>query len=165
MQQRLQPESKQNTEQSAPVLSGASDVHGDGYCGCTERCKDRDNCQYDVKPTPAETDAVAPENIGLPGGIKEAAQAVIDRWDTPNWKDAPATAVVINRLRAAISALPVESVQPSIAEGGHKPEQSGQKLSPASTKKTYIKPLRTIVEIDARYADKIRDLLNGGGKP
>lgn len=29
-----------------------------------------------------------------------------------------------------------------------------------ATKKTYIKPLRTIVEIDARYADQIRDLLN-----
>ena len=29
-----------------------------------------------------------------------------------------------------------------------------------TTKKTYIKPLRTIVEIDARYADQIRDLLN-----
>ncbi len=31
---------------------------------------------------------------------------------------------------------------------------------PVATKKTYIKPLRTIVEIDERYADKIRDLLN-----
>lgn len=32
--------------------------------------------------------------------------------------------------------------------------------APQATKKTYIKPLRTIVEIDARYADQIRDLLN-----
>ena len=33
-----------------------------------------------------------------------AAQAVVDRWDTPNWKDAEPTAVVIHRLRAAIEA-------------------------------------------------------------
>lgn len=33
-------------------------------------------------------------------------------------------------------------------------------VAPLATKKTYIKPLRTIVEIDERYADKIRDLLN-----
>ncbi|MGM4987376.1 hypothetical protein [Tardiphaga sp. 841_E9_N1_2] len=24
-----------------------TDPHGDGHCGCTERCKDRDNCEYD----------------------------------------------------------------------------------------------------------------------
>lgn len=44
-------------------------------------------------------------------------------------------------------------------------EQSSEPLAasaPAGVplKKTYIKPLRTIVEIDARYADQIRDLLN-----
>lgn len=32
--------------------------------------------------------------------------------------------------------------------------------APQATKKTYIKPLRAIVEIDERYADQIRDLLN-----
>lgn len=26
-----------------------TDPHGDGKCGCTERCKDRDNCEYDGK--------------------------------------------------------------------------------------------------------------------
>lgn len=31
--------------------------------------------------------------------------------------------------------------------------------APQATKKTYIKPLRAIVEIDERYADQIRDLL------
>ena len=41
---------QQCNEQSGQSLSRASDAHGDGYCGCTERCKDRDNCQYDVKP-------------------------------------------------------------------------------------------------------------------
>ena len=34
--------------------------------------------------------------------LREAAQAVIDRWDTPHWKDVPATAEYIGRLRAAL---------------------------------------------------------------
>lgn len=33
-----------------------------------------------------------------------AAGDVVERWDTPLWKDAPATAGFINRLRAAITA-------------------------------------------------------------
>jgi hypothetical protein len=32
-----------------------------------------------------------------------AAQAVINRWDTPAWKDAEPTAKAINKLRAAIA--------------------------------------------------------------
>lgn len=40
--------------------------------------------------------ATAPE-------LLEAAQAVVARWDTPLWKDAPATAESINALRAAIA--------------------------------------------------------------
>ena len=32
----------------------------------------------------------------------QAAQAVIDRWDTPLWKDVPATAEYINELREAL---------------------------------------------------------------
>ena len=31
-----------------------------------------------------------------------AAQAVIDRWDTPNWKDVEPTAKVINELREVL---------------------------------------------------------------
>lgn len=36
--------------------------------------------------------------------LREAAQEVIDRWDTPLWKHALATAVIINRLRRALAA-------------------------------------------------------------
>ena len=43
-------------------------------------------------------DELRTENTAL----RTAAQAVIDRWDTPNWKDAPATAEYINRLREAL---------------------------------------------------------------
>lgn len=35
--------------------------------------------------------------------LREAAQAVVDRWDTPLWKDVPATAEYINRLRSALA--------------------------------------------------------------
>ena len=35
--------------------------------------------------------------------LVEKAQAVVDRWDTPLWKDVPATAVYINELRDALA--------------------------------------------------------------
>lgn len=35
--------------------------------------------------------------------LRQAAQAVVDRWDTPLWKDAPHTAEFIDRLRAALA--------------------------------------------------------------
>ena len=37
--------------------------------------------------------------------LKDAAQAVIDRWDTPIWKDVPATGEYINKLRAALAKV------------------------------------------------------------
>ena len=37
--------------------------------------------------------------------LVSAARAVVERWDTPLWKDAPATAGFINRLRDALPAI------------------------------------------------------------
>lgn len=34
--------------------------------------------------------------------IREAALAVVQRWDQPSWKDAEPTAAVINKLRNAL---------------------------------------------------------------
>jgi len=34
--------------------------------------------------------------------LRDAAQAVVDRWETPLWKDAAPTADVIYKLRAAL---------------------------------------------------------------
>lgn len=34
--------------------------------------------------------------------LESAAQAVIDRWDSPSWKDLPPTRDAIERLRAAL---------------------------------------------------------------
>ena len=48
-----------------------------------------------------------------------AAQAVVDRWDTPLWKDVPATADYIGRLRAALAAgqATAAPVQPAAQQG------------------------------------------------
>jgi hypothetical protein len=37
--------------------------------------------------------------------LVDAAQAVVDRWDTPSWKDVPATAEYINALRNALEGV------------------------------------------------------------
>ena len=37
--------------------------------------------------------------------LRKAAQAVIDRWETPSWKDVPVTAKYINELRMAMNAI------------------------------------------------------------
>jgi hypothetical protein len=37
--------------------------------------------------------------------LAEAAHAVWDRWETPLWKDHPPTALVMNKLRDAITAV------------------------------------------------------------
>ena len=42
-------------------------------------------------------------------GLIDAAQAVIDRWETPMWKDVPPTADYIYRLRDAVVAAKGEA--------------------------------------------------------
>lgn len=44
----------------------------------------------------------APEAKGLPEDVVRAAQAVIDRWETPLWKDSEPTAGFIYELRNAV---------------------------------------------------------------
>lgn len=47
--------------------------------------------------------------------LRAAAQAVVDRWDTPLWKDVPATAEYIGRLRAALAAQAPQQAAPAVA--------------------------------------------------
>lgn len=51
--------------------------------------------------------------------LRTAAQAVVDRWDTPLWKDVPATAEYIGRLRAALAAgqATAAQAQPAAPQG------------------------------------------------
>lgn len=37
--------------------------------------------------------------------LREVAKEVVDRWDTPNWKDAEATSVVVGRLRSKLREI------------------------------------------------------------
>lgn len=46
------------------------------------------------------------------GELRAAAQALVECWDTPLWKDVPHTAVFINRLRAALSKAASEGAKP-----------------------------------------------------
>jgi len=48
--------------------------------------------------------------------LRTAAQAVVDRWDTPLWKDVPATAEYIGRLRAALAAGQATEQSDSVQE-------------------------------------------------
>ena len=55
---------------------------------------------FDLDRIESELKSVQKENATL----REAARAVIDRWETPLWKDAEPTAKAIYRLRDALEA-------------------------------------------------------------
>lgn len=60
-------------------------------------------------------------------GLREAAQAVVERWDTPLWKDVPATTVYIADLRAALAAAPQPpEAAPSSVSNGRWPDAPPQ---------------------------------------
>lgn len=62
----------------------------------------------------------------------EAAKEVVSRWDTPSWKDVPATAEYINRLRAAIEEAE-KSSPTGFVSGGVKELGDFRPLSYTST--------------------------------
>jgi hypothetical protein len=55
--------------------------------------------------------------------LRKAAQAVVDRWDTPSWKDVPATAIYIEALRQALAMENFSEVNQKIEEALKQPEQ------------------------------------------
>ena len=64
-----------------------------------------DQAPQPQRPLPTAVEALAADAARY-RWLREAAQAVIDRWDTPLWKDVPATAEYIGRLRAALGEKP-----------------------------------------------------------
>lgn len=50
---------------------------------------------------------------GVMDNMAEAARAVIDRWDTPNWRDVAPTAGFINNLRKIVAAYDAISGKPA----------------------------------------------------
>ncbi len=65
----------------------------------------------------------------MPSKLSQAAQDVVDRWDTPLWKDTPATAHYIDRLRGALAAeracILCGASKPCMTEKDLKPEDPG----------------------------------------
>jgi hypothetical protein len=55
--------------------------------------------------------------------LRKAAQAVVDRWDTPSWKDVPATAIYIEALRQALAMENFSEVNQEIEEALKQPKQ------------------------------------------
>ena len=54
--------------------------------------------------------------------LRTAAQAVIDHWETPLWKDAPATAGYIAALRDALAAgCAIRAAQPAPQQEAQEP--------------------------------------------
>lgn len=90
----------------APASSG--DAHGDGYCGCTERCKNRDNCQYDVKPATPST----------AGSVREALEpfAKLAEWGDGKHQHFPQTGVS-QEIDGMFVARPDERVILHLAPG------------------------------------------------
>lgn len=54
----------------------------------------------------AELKAQLSARQAAPDGLHQAAQAVIDRWDSPLWRQEVGTNMLINDLRTALSAAP-----------------------------------------------------------
>ena len=48
--------------------------------------------------------------------LHAAAQALVDRWDTPKWKDADHTGAFIQRLREALAAPPAQEARVPLTE-------------------------------------------------
>ena len=46
--------------------------------------------------------------------LQQAAQAMIDRWDSTDWKDTPHTAHYVDELRKALDAELQQSVEPEV---------------------------------------------------
>ena len=52
-----------------------------------------------------DSELVQAHNVPDNAELLSAAKAVIERWDSPLWKDLPHTGEAINRLRKAIEAI------------------------------------------------------------
>ena len=68
------------------------------HCGATfYGHKRRVTCKVCASPAPDHSAGV--------GGMVSAAKAVIQRWDSPLWREQTSTAALINDLREAVNAL------------------------------------------------------------
>ena len=69
--------------------------------------RERDEAARNTEKAKAYKKVMKDENARLRQGkesVIRAASDVVERWETPLWKDAPATATFIHRLRDALSS-------------------------------------------------------------
>lgn len=64
-----------------------------------------------------EVEAERDELRARVAGLREAGQAVIDRWESPHWKDFPPTADCMNGLRSALASTPAKHAARIVAAG------------------------------------------------
>lgn len=82
-------------------------ITADGYATL---CADRLDAEQTARDADAEWPRHGPHRAvqlvesSAIDELRSAAQALVDRWDTPNWKDAPHTGEYIARLRKALAS-------------------------------------------------------------
>jgi len=86
-------------------------ITSDGY---VTLCADRLDAEQTARDADAEWPRHAPHRavqlveLSAVYELRTAAQAVVDRWDTPLWKDVPHTGEYIARLRRALNCIDAE---------------------------------------------------------
>lgn len=139
MQKTFTAESPQNTEHDAQGVSEPAHVG----CKCARlgdtaaevlaaSVRQRDNGPW----RPVRSPGSGPQRWGIETADKDAIassdEMILHPMRELSRDRAQSICDSYNSVLAAISALPVESVQPSIADGQQCNEQSGQRVSPAT---------------------------------
>jgi len=90
--------------------------------------------------------------------LQTAAQAVIDRWDSPSWKDQPHTGEYILALRKALDAELQQAVE-TVAWYEHNPDLDAWFLAYSKNPNQYIKSRPLYLHPPQRQAPPVPDLL------
>ena len=94
-------------EEAAKLMAQRDNLHAI-VCQCLDALENgagaTTECSIEfLADAPAEVGAVVAGLKRQRDELRVAAQAVVDRWDSPTWKCVPPTGEFINRLRAAIT--------------------------------------------------------------
>jgi len=144
MTQAPEPDSRQGEETAARESVAVRTLQDLGVALRTEH----DTGCATIVPTVRHAIALIDAALAAPSPAEEtadllaAAEAVIDRWDTPLWKDVPPTADCINRLRAAVVAAKAASPAVPATQGADAAEKR------ADAYKVVAERAINIVEVD-----------------
>jgi len=96
------PQVKELIERLREYADNNGYSHGDYADSLKQAAREIENLEADRDALAAELEALREQDPVSPD-LLESARAVVARWDAPTWKDFPATAEYIGRLRAAIA--------------------------------------------------------------